>query len=60
MKIKVRIPAMTVEVDTGEWSNEYGRGTSASDVREDVREYFHNTMTQDHTVSDGLVKFLDR
>jgi hypothetical protein len=60
VKIKVSIPAMTVEVDVDDWSNEYGTEASAAGVREDVKSYFYNTLVQDHTVTDGLVTFLNR
>lgn len=40
MKIKVRIPAVIVEVDVEAWACEYGCGSDASTVRSDVRAYF--------------------
>lgn len=60
VKIRIRIPAMTVEVDIDEWSREYGTPARATEVREDVQSYFYNTLIQDHTVTDGLVVFPDR
>ena len=36
MRVKISI---TVEVDSAEWDLEYGTGTKAADVREDVIDY---------------------
>lgn len=39
-KIRVRIPAVTVEVDADAWNLEYGSGTDTASVRDDVKSYF--------------------
>lgn len=41
MKIMVRIPAITLEVDIQGWAIEYGPDPSEKAVREDVRAYFN-------------------
>ena len=43
MKIGV---VLTVEVDPEAWALEYGTGTTASEVRQDVRDYVLNMVQQ--------------
>ena len=41
MKISVRL---TIDVEPSEWHAVYGNGDSASEVRQDVREYVLNAV----------------
>lgn len=43
MKINV---VFTIEVDPATWNTSYGSGTSAAEVRADVREYVFNQVQQ--------------
>lgn len=49
-RIKVRI-AVTVEVDPAEWAYEYA--CERSEVREDVRSYFTDLISQAPAISDA-------
>jgi hypothetical protein len=38
--------SVTLEVDPEEWDREYGNGSSAKEVREDVKGYVKNLLQQ--------------
>ena len=40
MKIKIKVPAQTIQVDVEDWALEYGIDATPTAVRDDVREYF--------------------
>lgn len=60
MKIKVRIPAVTVEVDAEEWSLSYKTGLHASDIRADVQSHFDTVIRHDYTVIEGLITVVEK
>lgn len=55
--IRVRIPAITVDVDAEAWDREYGCGARGAEIREDVRNYFDlANIMPDHLVEIVRVK----
>lgn len=51
--MKVRI-SFTVDVDAAAWSVEYGTGTTAEDVRADVRQHAEDSVVS-HFDSMGVL-----
>lgn len=45
-KIKVRIPAVTVELDPDDWKFTFSFDGDAAAVRKDVQEYIFNALPQ--------------
>jgi hypothetical protein len=45
IKQRVTITA-TLEVDVEDWNNDYGNGTSATEIRQDVKAYAKNLLQQ--------------
>lgn len=50
MKVQIKV---TIEVDPAEWADEYG--CERSEVRDDVRSYFVNQITQAQAVEDATL-----
>lgn len=47
--------SVTIEVDVEGWDMAYATGTSAKEIRDDVRAYFVNTL-QAGDAGDGSIK----
>ena len=55
-KIKVSISA-TIEVDPETWDMNYGTGTQATAIKEDVKRYVHSLITESADGNMTVVKW---
>jgi hypothetical protein len=46
---------LKIKVDVEAWDCEYGTGTSAKAVRDDVKSYFGNALQGHHLVESGII-----
>jgi hypothetical protein len=52
--------SVTIEVDVEAWDLAYGRGTSAEEIRDDVRSYFINVIRAGEAGDGAVVAVTDK